>query len=39
MIQSRLSQHLKILNESDFLRVDFQGTWAYYSICSPQDRY
>lgn len=39
MIQSRLSRHLKILKEAGFLRVDRQGTWAYYSIRSPLDRF
>jgi len=39
MIQSRLSRHLKILKDAGFLRVDREGTWAYYSIRSPQDRF
>lgn len=39
MIQSRLSRHLKILKDAGFLRVDRQGTWAYYSIRSPLDRF
>lgn len=39
MIQSRLSRHLKILKEAGFLRVDRQGTWAYYSVRSPLDRF
>jgi len=39
MIQSRLSRHLKILKEGGFLRVDRKGTWAYYSIRSPLDRF
>ena len=39
MIQSRLSRHLKILKEAGFLRVDRKGTWAYYSIRSPLDRF
>jgi len=39
MIQSRLSRHLKILKESGFLRVDRCGTWGYYSIRSPLDRF
>lgn len=39
MIQSRLSRHLKILKEAGFLRVDRQGTWAYYSIRTPLDRF
>lgn len=39
MIQSRLSRHLKILKEGGFLRVDRNGTWAYYSIRSPLDRF
>ncbi|MEA2047374.1 MAG: metalloregulator ArsR/SmtB family transcription factor [Campylobacterota bacterium] len=39
MIQSRLSRHLKILKEAGFLRVQRRGTWAYYSIRSPLDRF
>jgi len=39
MIQSRLSRHLKILKEAGFLRVERQGTWAYYAIRSPLDRF
>jgi len=39
MIQSRLSRHLKLLKEAGFLRVDRKGTWAYYSIRSPLDRF
>jgi len=39
MIQSRLSRHLKILKDGGFLRVDRQGTWAYYSIRIPLDRF
>lgn len=39
MIQSRLSRHLKILKEGGFVRVDRQGTWAYYSIRTPLDRF
>lgn len=39
MIQSRLSRHLKILKEAGFLRVDRKGTWGYYSIRSPLDRF
>ncbi len=39
MIQSRLSRHLKILKEAGFLRVDRQGTWAYYSIRTPLDSF
>ncbi|MGD9971138.1 MAG: ArsR/SmtB family transcription factor [Sulfuricurvum sp.] len=39
MIQSRLSRHLKILKDGGFLRVDRCGTWAYYSIRSPLDRF
>ena len=39
MIQSRLSRHLKILKEGGFVRVDRQGTWAYYSIRSPLDKF
>ena len=39
MIQSRLSRHLKILKEGGFLRVERKGTWAYYSIRSPLDRF
>lgn len=39
MVQSRLSRHLKILKEAGFVRVDRKGTWAYYSIRSPLDRF
>ena len=39
MIQSRLSRHLKILKEAGFLKVVRRGTWAYYSIRSPLDRF
>lgn len=39
MIQSRLSRHLKILKEGGFLRVERCGTWAYYFIRSPLDRF
>jgi ArsR family transcriptional regulator len=39
MIQSRLSRHLKILKDAGFLRVDRRGTWAYYSIRTPLDRF
>lgn len=39
MIQSRLSRHLKILKEAGFVRVDRKGTWAYYSIRYPLDRF
>lgn len=39
MIQSRLSRHLKILKDAGFVRVDRRGTWAYYSIRSPLDRF
>ena len=39
MIQSRLSRHLKILKEAGFLRVQRKGTWAYYSVRSPLDRF
>ena len=39
MIQSRLSRHLKILKEAGFLKVQRKGTWAYYSIRSPLDRF
>lgn len=39
MIQSRLSRHLKILKEAGFLRVERKGTWGYYSIRSPLDRF
>lgn len=39
MIQSRLSRHLKILKEGGFLRVERCGTWAYYSIRNPLDRF
>ena len=39
MIQSRLSRHLKILKEAGFIRVERKGTWAYYSIRSPLDKF
>lgn len=39
MIQSRLSRHLKILKEAGFIRVNRKGTWAYYSIRSPLDKF
>lgn len=39
MLQSRLSRHLKILKDGGFLRVERSGTWAYYSIRSPLDRF
>ena len=39
MIQSRLSRHLKLLKEAGFVRVDRKGTWAYYTIRSPLDRF
>ncbi len=39
MIQSRLSRHLKILKEAGFIRVDRKGTWAYYSVRSPLDKF
>lgn len=39
MIQSRLSRHLKILKDAGFLKVNRKGTWAYYSIRSPLDRF
>jgi len=39
MIQSRLSRHLKILKDAGFLRVQRRGTWGYYSIRSPLDRF
>jgi len=39
MIQSRISRHLKILKEGGFLRVDRVGTWAYYSVRTPLDRF
>ncbi len=39
MIQSRLSRHLKILKDGGFLRVERKGTWAYYAIRSPLDRF
>lgn len=39
MIQSRLSRHLKILKDAGFVRVERKGTWAYYSIRSPLDRF
>lgn len=32
MSQSRLSRHLKILKEANFLEVDRQGVWAYYGV-------
>lgn len=32
MSQSRLSRHLKILKEANFLEVDRQGVWGYYGI-------
>lgn len=37
MIQSRISRHLKILKDGGFLKVERQGTWAYYSIRDPLD--
>lgn len=39
MIQSRLSRHLKILKEAGFINVERKGTWAYYSIRNPLDRF
>lgn len=39
MIQSRLSRHLKILKEAGFVQVNRKGTWAYYGIRSPLDRF
>ena len=39
MIQSRLSRHLKILKDAGFLKVERKGTWAYYSIRTPLDRF
>ena len=39
MIQSRLSRHLKILKEAGFIRVERKGTWAYYSIRKPLDKF
>lgn len=39
MIQSRLSRHLKILKEAGFIRVERKGTWAYYSIRNPLDKF
>ena len=39
MIQSRLSRHLKILKEAGFIRVERKGTWAYYSLRAPLDRF
>ncbi|MGJ0362219.1 ArsR/SmtB family transcription factor [Aliarcobacter cryaerophilus] len=39
MIQSRLSRHLKILKDADFLKVDRVGKWAYYSISTHLDEF
>jgi len=39
MIQSRLSRHLKILKDAGFLTVNRKGTWAYYTIRAPLDRF
>lgn len=39
MIQSRLSRHLKILKDAGFLKVEREGTWAYYSIRAPLDKF
>jgi ArsR family transcriptional regulator len=39
MIQSRLSRHLKILKDAGFIRVKRKGTWAYYSVRCPLDRF
>jgi ArsR family transcriptional regulator len=30
--QSRVSRHLKILKEADFLNLERRGKWAYFSI-------
>lgn len=35
MNQSRISRHLKILKEANFLEVDRRGKWAYYSLKKP----
>ena len=32
MIQSRLSRHLKILKEADFLTSERKGRWVYYGV-------
>jgi len=37
MGQPRLSRHLKILKEADFLDVVREGTKAFYSIAAPDD--
>ena len=39
MIQSRLSRHLKLLKDAGFLKVQRKGTWAYYSVRTPLDRF
>lgn len=39
MIQSRLSRHLKILKDAGFLRVQRKGTWSFYAIRCPIDRF
>jgi len=39
MIQSRVSRHLKILKEGEFLKVERIGRWAYYSIREPLDEF
>lgn len=39
MIQSRISRHLKILKEAQFLKLERRGRWAYYSIRMPLDRF
>lgn len=39
MIQSRLSRHLKILKDAGFLRVERKGTWGFYAIRTPLDRF
>ncbi len=39
MIQSRLSRHLKILKEAEFLKVERRGTWAYYRINDSLNRF
>lgn len=39
MIQSRISRHLKILQDGGFLKVSREGRWAYYSIRTPLDEF
>ena len=39
MIQSRLSRHLKILKDANFLDLKRKGTWAHYSIASNLDKF